>query len=165
LTMQPHRTTVEPPPNEAEARARARRRLALGTPLCLFAIACVTPSIELGDRWPGFGCVLLGWIAVLEGVPAWLANPVVIAAWICLRQRFYRVAAALAAIAAVLALSTCMLFRREIVIADSGATAKLSSLDVGFYLWMASMISVLAIALVLRSREGSSSSRLPVANP
>ena len=86
---------------------------------------------------------LFGWSGVLGGNAIasliWLANPVYFLAIILLlRQKpagFY-----LSIIAALIALSFSLL--DSIIASESGSSAKITSLENGYYLWVASMITL-----------------------
>lgn len=85
---------------------------------------------------PGYGLLLLGWMAVLMGVPAWLANPAVMAAWILLLVDLKRAAFAAAALAMLFALS--FLLWDKIITDEAGNYSKITGYGSGYWCWVAS---------------------------
>ncbi|HEV3343563.1 MAG TPA: hypothetical protein VG125_24540 [Pirellulales bacterium] len=85
----------------------------------------------------GFGLLLVGWLAVLDGVPAWLANPAVLAAWILLLVRFRRTALVMAALALLLALSFLLCDR--VLTDEAGGRSRVTGYGSGYWCWVGSM--------------------------
>jgi uncharacterized membrane-anchored protein len=94
----------------------------------------------------GFGLLLVGWLAVLDGVPAWLANPAVLCAWILLLIGFRRAALVSAGLALALALS---FLRCHQVLTDSAGTySRITGYGPGYWLWVSSMAAALVGGIV-----------------
>jgi hypothetical protein len=85
-----------------------------------------------------FGLLLVGWMAVLDGVWAWLANPAVAATWLlmCLR-RTRRIA--LGCGLAALGLSLSFLRHPQILSDEGGGHSRITGYGVGYWLWIASI--------------------------
>ena len=93
---------------------------ALGTMTYIFSMI-----LEVFPGWPGFGVLLMGWIQVLsvgDQGPfvafAWLANPLVIVAWILSFQRKNK--AAIASAGSALVLSISFLLGRHVMTDEAG---------------------------------------------
>lgn len=83
---------------------------------------------------------------------AWLANPLLLAAWSCAYFRAWRLAAALAAPAVALALAVS--FGSRLVVREGGAPLPLPHLGGGYWLWVASLAAAL-LAAVLGARRAA----------
>jgi hypothetical protein len=104
--------------------------------LVLFLVACAVPAIHLGkmdharahDEF-GLKALLFGWIFLVGGNPAWLANPLLLAGMVCLACRRDVSAIVLGVAANLCALTTWLLI-----------DPTFGPLLVGYYLWQASCL-------------------------
>jgi hypothetical protein len=91
---------------------------------------------------PCIGLLLVGWIAVFNGVLAWLANPVLAATWFLMSFRSTR-GIALGCAVVALGLSLSFLLHREIMTSEAGHYSKITGYGLGYWLWIASIIVAL----------------------
>jgi hypothetical protein len=106
--------------------------------------------LEGGDltAWSSMGLLLTGWLGLLVGVPAWLANPALATAWILAllgpSRRWYAFAFA------VLAVGLCasFLIYRDILVDEAGHRHAITAYAPGYWLWLASAGVALAGAFV-----------------
>jgi hypothetical protein len=121
---------------------RHGRRAILAVSLLLFLI-CLTQDGFLVEgenprAWSSAGYLLLfGWLGLLSGVVAWLANPLWVAAWIAFAWRRRRLALGLGLAALLCALS--FLKVDTVMVSEAPTFAKVTSVGVGYWLWIASM--------------------------
>lgn len=99
--------------------------------------------------------MLVGWLGLFMGYFEWIANPLLLTAWICLWIRKPGYAASFAAGACAIAVA--FVFRDKILINEAGHIGKVISLDAGYWLWVASTATTLAsaIALIIQNRRHS----------
>jgi hypothetical protein len=147
MTPQPSITKVGRPGGTNAPRLRAAAWLFVAVSVLLF-LASLSQNCYYtdGDTWGkgarGVELLLIGWSGVGVGVPAWLANPALVWAWIAAFVRPTRIAALVAAAgAAVLALS--FLRQQEIMVDEAGHLARITGYGAGYWLWVASTISAL----------------------
>ena len=120
--------------------------------LCLFSPAYVLQfSAEKADPMPGYLALVLGPVMVAGGVLAWLANPMWLAGWIlCARGKpWASVACATAAIA--LALSFLLV---DTLPAGTSDMRLPFSVGAGYYLWTASIATLLLCSALSLSTSG-----------
>ena len=126
------------------------------TSLICYFLACILPALHFvnsgngPDPMSGFNILMIGWMGVFVGQFAWFANPFLLLSAILFIFRKWRFALAFMMIALTISLDTFMLFGQEIP-ADEANVNKLTlvSLGPGYYLWMASMLSILLGAIGL----------------
>jgi hypothetical protein len=88
--------------------------------------------------------LLFGWIGVLSGTVAWLANPALLFAWLMFLMGRYQGAAISALIATALMLS--FLLTKTVISSEAPTFSKVIGYGPGYWLWLAS-----ALALVIGS--------------
>jgi hypothetical protein len=87
---------------------------------------------------PGVYLLLIGLIGVMYGIFEWLANPVLLAAWIFSFAGKNKIALSLAILAT--ALIAAFLFRQTIVASEAPTYAKITGYAAGYWLWLTSAI-------------------------
>src|SRR5919204_3557082 len=87
---------------------------------------------------PGFYLLLLGLIGVFDGIFEWLANPVLLAAWIFSFAGKNKIAFLLGVLASALMLA--FLFRHTIITNEAGHYAKIIGYGPGYWLWLTSAL-------------------------
>ena len=85
-----------------------------------------------------FGLLLVGWMAVLDGVWAWLANPALALTWLLMCIRRTRVIALGFGFAA-LGLALSFLRHPQILSDEGGGHSRITGYGVGYWLWIASI--------------------------
>ena len=121
----------------------------------LFVVACTQPALDLRGvpatgvatppgvfaprAWTGLDLLLGGWAGLAAAEPAWLANPLLILAWLALGLRRWRVALALAV--GALALAASALTRETITVLAAQETTPflVEQVRLGAYFWLASV--------------------------
>jgi|GEM_PF-2046041 len=123
----------------------------------LFAFACACPALTFKrngrelDAWTGLSLLKAGWIVILSGQIAWYANVVTVLSLIFLLCRRWLTAMVIAQVALGIAANALLLFWRDIPADASGNnTMWLAHLGPGFYFWVASMVTVVGGASILR---------------
>lgn len=117
--------------------------------VCLYAASLANICYYTGAEAPsapGWGLLLIGWVAVLGGMIAWLANPLLLVGWAMLACRLKRLAAVLA-IAALACGSSFMLYQ-TMWINEAGTEAPISGYGPGYWLWLASAATLFVASLV-----------------
>jgi hypothetical protein len=133
-------------PEEDNLQMAMQQRWALvGLSVALFLL-CLTQDgyyVEGPDprAWASPAVLLsMGWLGVFEGVFAWLANPLLLAAWISLALGHQRIALETAAAAVAFALSFFTV--DTILVNEAGGNARVTGVGAGYHLWVASMLVV-----------------------
>jgi hypothetical protein len=156
----------------ASSRQLARRLVWLS--LGLYLIACFLPGLSFQAEAPHTGQVtysggwllVIGWLGLLAMQFAWLANPIVLLAWLLLSRyaagagRSWALAALIAGIAAlVLSADTLTLFSYNVPArGDDMVPYRLEQVLAGTYFWWASQTTVaLGALLSLRNARPQSS--------
>lgn len=114
-----------------------RNDLLIGLSVAMFAASLCFDGFYSGkslDGAPGVTLFLFGWIGVLGGYVAWLANPAFLAAW-AIRRVQPRVFLMLATAAPFMTLS--FLFHREFPSGPGMKMESIESLGPGYLLWLA----------------------------
>ena len=126
----------------------------------LYLAACCTPALTFRiysddparftlETQRGIKLLGTGWMALLFGHVAWLANPAWIAGGVYLLRGDLVKARLWSAISVALALVTLQLYRKWLPRDEGGVMkALLHAPRVGFCLWLASMVTALIAALV-----------------
>jgi len=140
--------------------AAAAPRAALLSVL-LYLAALVAPAFP---AHAGAALLLSGWHEMFAWRAAgalvafaWLANPLLLAAWTCGYFRAWRAAAALAAPALALALAVS--FGSRVVVSEGGAPLPLPHLSGGYWLWVASLAAALTAAILGARRAAAQRDR------
>jgi hypothetical protein len=103
---------------------------------------------------PGWGLLLFGWLGLLDGVFAWLANPLLLSAWIFSFVGKKKLALALAIPAPLFMLG--FLFRDTIISSEAPTYSKITGHGTGYWLWLASAcLTILGAALALINQKQS----------
>lgn len=89
------------------------------------------------------GLLLVGWIAVFDGVYAWLANPALLVAWIAM---WFRPSYKVAVVAGVTALCFSLSFLRHdtIITSEAPTYSRITGYGLGYWLWIGSIATALA---------------------
>ncbi|WP_292008652.1 hypothetical protein [Chryseobacterium sp.] len=92
-------------------------------------------------------CFLLGWFVLFDGEISWLANPMLIISWFCLAINKTKISTITSLLAVLLSLS--FLFSKEIILNEAGHKGPIESYGLGYFLWLASCMVILAGSLLI----------------
>ena len=92
---------------------------------------------------PSVGLLVVGCLGPFTGVFAWLANPLLVATWIMMRSRSRRGTALCCAVAS-LGMSLSFLLHEQVMKDEAGHYARITGYGLGYWLWVASIITALA---------------------
>lgn len=126
--------------------------------LFFYVVACALPCLEFEkdgrEIWYGYSILLMGWMAILVGQIAWLANPLWLAAMFFFVFRKWRWSIGFSLFGLLLSFTTFMLFGRQIP-ANEGGVGKLDlqQLRIGFYVWLLSLSILFFGAIFMDRRE------------
>lgn len=129
------------------------------TSLFLYLAACVLPCLEFdtatGDHevWYGFSLLLQGWMAVLVGQTAWMANPLWLLAMIFFVLRRWTISITCSLAGIFLAGITFLLFRQKVATDLDGVIIPLQQPKIGVYVWLLSLLVIFGGALFMRHRQ------------
>lgn len=116
--------------------------------LFLYLAACTLPCLEFRNGtievYYGYSILLQGWMAVLVGQVAWLANPAWLASMGFFIFRRWTLSLAFAALSLIFAAGSFLINRKSIVVLPDtpGRNLELSSLRIGFYVWLTSLVII-----------------------
>ena len=105
--------------------------------LCLpFDAFCVQGECS---GWPGYGILIFGPLGLLASPTnwTWLANPILLAAWMMLAVQARILSAPLSLAAFVIAIS--FLFQREIMTNEAGILFPITGYRIGYWIWLSSI--------------------------
>jgi hypothetical protein len=108
---------------------------------------------------PGFYLLLLGPIGVFYGIFEWLANPVLLAAWVFSFAGKNKIAMLLGILASALMLS--FLFRHTIVASEAPTYKKIVGYGAGYWLWLTSAGLVILSGATGLIKQGRTIASLP----
>jgi hypothetical protein len=119
-------------------------RIALVVSICLFVVCLLNDGFCIDGpnsrAWsPAWLLLLIGWMGVFYGTPAWLANPALLVAWVwslCRRPAL----SLLAALIAVVLMAT-FLFQKIVVSSEAPTYSRIAGYGVGYWLWFASAVT------------------------
>ncbi|MCA8277417.1 hypothetical protein LGN17_33560 [Burkholderia sp. AU30280] len=113
----------------------------LAISVALYLVAMFTAPFRTGAPDPhpwadGWQVLLTGWMGVLGGIYAWLANPLVFAAWLLTVKRYRAQAVVLAVLALLFGMS--FLSQRQIAVNEAGDVEPVHLDAIGYWCWLAS---------------------------
>jgi len=114
---------------------------------CLFFDAYMAAGHQSSEQ--GYELLAVGWLGIFFGYYSWLANPSLLASWICLLKRRTLAAQILSGLALLLALS--FLLHPDIIVDEGGTRKEVIAYDVGYYLWLFSMMIMVGGASIFRA--------------
>jgi hypothetical protein len=147
-----------PPPPRYSLRGRI---VVLTISVFIYAISCALPALEFNDPenpvYFGFHVLIIGWLGTFIGQFGWFANLFLIVPVFLLLIRRWVGAFVGAMLSLGIALLSLMLFHQNVP-ANEGGTREiqLQHLRIGFYVWLASMVSLGLGALILRQFDRTS---------
>jgi hypothetical protein len=132
----------------------------LGLTAGVFVVACALPALVVqreGDppeTWPGYQLLWMGPMAPLIGQFGWFAHAPAAVGAFALLVRWFRAAAALAALAILIGLQSLMLFQQPFPANEGGVGPDFvtQAFGAGFYVWLTSFAVLLVGSLVLRAK-------------
>ncbi|MBI1374301.1 MAG: hypothetical protein GC159_16415 [Phycisphaera sp.] len=132
------------------------RRVLVTSSVLLFAASLTQDGFLISGENPRawascFGLLFFGWIGVLQGVFAWLANPLLISSWLLLKAR--RTRSIMCALAALMFALSFLLYK-EIVTDEAGGVSSITRYSAGYWLWVASIAIAVLGAIVWKPRDG-----------
>ena len=144
------------PVSTVPRRSGMARFIVLAVSLVLFALACASPTLIFlrngtsDETWAGYIVLLLGWLGPFLGQFAWYANPLLFVGMITFLVRQWVATIVLIALALLMAANTCLLFFQEVPADEAGVNMlTLQNLHIGFYLWIASILTIGIGAIIL----------------
>jgi len=133
--------------------------LALSAVVYLASLTCPQAFCVSGNctAWPGYGALLFGWLTVGQcwANSTWLANPLLLLAWILIVLG-RRIPAAVSAVAA-LAVSASFLAADKVIVNDGGFELMMTGVRLAYWLWLVSMAIALVAALLCAKQPDRSS--------
>lgn len=126
--------------------------------LSLKEIGFYTTSLK-GPYQEAQGATLLqwGWVGLLDGIVAWIANPLILLAWITIWSDQHRGKAQVLSLLAML-LAISFAFHTHIMTDDAGSRYPITRYGSGYWLWMGSMIIMVIGSTIVRWLDLYSSS-------
>jgi hypothetical protein len=115
--------------------------VALGTLVWLLSLGLPAISLSGGETYRGVRVLLDGWRAVRLGIPAWCANPTLLAAILLVALKYYRSAIAASGLSLILAASTGAV---RWLAARNGTPLPDFEFEPGVLVWVGSTCTVLA---------------------
>lgn len=143
--------------NVESRRSNGLARLLVGVSILLFLASLTqnpfrtaSPNEPKGHYFGGLALLLIGWVGVLGGIVAWLANPALLMAWIFTFSRYRRVEAVVCSVAA-LGLALSFLSVKEMP--GETENAKIISYGLGYRLWIGSIVMACVGSMVAAFRK------------
>ena len=109
--------------------------------LLLFILALIFPPYCIENRCSDYldsiGLVLIGWLSIFDNdlFICWLANPLILLAWILPSFKVKRIFALVAVLCALYFLNF-----ETMIINEAGHKGQITSYGLGYYFWVASML-------------------------
>lgn len=113
--------------------------------LALYVTSLLFPAFHLanGKITDSLLVLLMGWSAILGWQFAWIANPIAFMAVVFFLYGSFRNSLWFALLAATVSLNTFTMINEEVVLDESGTSARVTQLGEGAYFWLASMLFLL----------------------
>jgi hypothetical protein len=109
----------------------------------MYGLCICTPAYyidgRMGSTPSGGDLLLMGWLGILQGIFAWLANPLLFFAWITYGFGAYSVALVFAGFAILFVLSFFSV--QQILVNEAGNYANITHYGVGYWLWLMSTVA------------------------
>src|SRR2546430_2894145 len=99
-----------------------------------------------GDWSPGLYLLVFGPLGLLAAIFEWLANPLLLAAWIFSFVGKNKIALLLGV--AATAFLAAFLFRQTIIVSEAPTYAKITGYAAGYWLWLTSAVLIVVSATV-----------------
>ncbi|MBN3746967.1 hypothetical protein G3N96_16220 [Burkholderia sp. Se-20373] len=127
----------------------------LAISVLFYLVAMFTAPFRTGAPAPhpwadGWQVLLTGWMGVLAGIYAWLANPLVFAAWLLTVKRYRAQAVVLAVLALLFGMS--FLSQHQIAVDEAGNVEPVHLDAIGYWCWLASFGAAAVGAALLPGR-------------
>jgi hypothetical protein len=141
--------------NQGATAVSHQNRVFIVISVFLYLIACATPCLEVSQKsdpvWYGLRILVIGWLGILVGQFAWLANSLWLAGIVFFVFRKWMATMIFSGLSLLFALNTFTMFVSELP-ADEGGVNKfhLVHLRIGFYSWLTSLLVLFAGALVMK---------------
>lgn len=121
----------------------------------LLAIACVLPVLVFSESqqetWFGWSVLVIGAFGIFIGQIGWIANPILVLAWLASLLRWWIASAVIAFFGLIIALSSFRIVGQSIPMDEAGMRhATVSFLHIGFYVWLLSFLAMIAGPIALR---------------
>ncbi len=120
-----------------------------------YTLSLFLPSIvEIGgtDQGLGFVILIIGWMGVFIFMFAWLANPLLLTALICIRFKKYTASAVLSLAAFILSLQSYA-FHGEPT--EGPGPGNPTYLGIGFYVWVLSIVCILIYSIIKMKKSNT----------
>ena len=145
-------TTTSAPVRPPMGRATT---VLLAISVVLYLVAMFTTPFRTGSPDPhpwadGWEVLLTGWLGVFDGICAWLANPLVLAAWLLTAKRYRTQAVVLAVLALLFGMS--FLAQQRIIVNEAGDVEPVHLDAIGYWCWLASFGAASVGAALLPGR-------------
>ncbi|PIF43342.1 hypothetical protein CLU96_0247 [Chryseobacterium sp. 52] len=121
--------------------------------IVIFIISLALPAVftQKGSEMYGLACFLLGWADLSGDGTSWLANPILLFSWVFLLVKQPKIAAFLGLFAVGVGLY--YLTETEITVNEAGHKSPITSYGLGYYLWIASCVTMgIGSLLLLKSK-------------
>lgn len=127
--------------------------------ILMFAASLATPALKLseGEVYSGLELILVGWYAIPYGTLGWCANPLLMVSLALFLSRQWTIAIVSTALTILASLTTFTLWFLPVHgqgFSRRGFVYYLSRPEVGFFLWVGSML-VIGIGAVIFRRKSS----------
>jgi len=132
-------------------------KVVLALSVVLYVVCLTQDGYYIDDpdprKWsPAWGLLLFGWVGLLSGMLAWLANPLLFVSWVLLAASRFRAAFYVALGALLFAMS--FLLYSEVISSTKTDYSRIVGYGIGYWLWIASAL-ILAVGtgvLTIRSK-------------
>jgi hypothetical protein len=148
------------PVSAVPRRSGMVRFIVLAVSLFLFGLACASPTLiflrndTTEETWAGYMVLFLGWMGPLVGQFAWYANPLLLLGMITFVFRKWIATLVFIVLTLLMAANTFLLFFQEVPADEAGVNMlTLQNLHLGFYLWIASILTIGIGAVILWRAE------------
>ncbi|MCT2563061.1 hypothetical protein [Chryseobacterium herbae] len=117
--------------------------------ILVFVISLALPAVFTGkdNEMYGLALFLLGWADLSGDGTSWLANPILLFSWIFLLVKQPKIAAFLGLFSVGVALY--YFTETEITVNEAGHKSPITSYGPGYYLWLASCVTMFVGSLLL----------------
>ena len=153
FVVKDHDEKIRSFPQRLDMRSVRMSRILLFSSLAAYLLCMLLPPYATDhggqDQPNSIVLLLLGWFGISAGYLEWLANPMLLVAWLSIAS--YRHLSAVGSALLAMGLSIVFSFRDSVITGELDSLARVTELKAGYWLWVVSAVFALSASVVQAS--------------